>query len=65
MYADGMANIPKTHRLVAEFMTASTPLERHLQQGSPLTDLESQLVSTTIANLKLFHEVWKRKNGKS
>ena len=53
-----------THRLIANFMTASTPLEKHLQQGEPLTDLELQSLSLTIDSLQTFLDGWKTKHGK-
>ena len=60
-----MDDSPKPHLLVAKFLTASTPLEKHLQQGGPLTELESQSVAITISNLQLFFDIWKKKRGKN
>jgi hypothetical protein len=62
MYSIGMTNEPKPHRLVANFMTASTPLEQYLHQGGPLTDLQIESVSLTVKNLQLFIDFWKRRH---
>ena len=63
MYSTRMTNEPKAHRLVADFMTASTPLEQYLQQGGPLTDLQVESVSITVKNLQTFLDIWKRRHG--
>jgi len=59
-----MTDTPNPLRLVADFMTASTPLEQYLQQGGPLTDLQVESVSITVGNLQTFLVIWKRKHGK-
>ena len=65
MYIIDMTNEPKAHRLIANFMTASTPLEQYIQQGSPLTDLEVESVSMTVKNIQIFLDIWKRRHGKN
>jgi hypothetical protein len=58
-----MTDKPKSHRLVADFMIASTPLEKYLQEGSPLTEVELDSVEVTLDSLQLFLDAWKRKHG--
>jgi hypothetical protein len=58
-----MTDEPKSHRLVANFMTASTPLEQYLQQGKPLTELEADSIEVTVDSLKIFLDSWKRKHA--
>jgi len=53
----------RIHRLIAEFMSASSPVEKYLQQGRPLTAQEFDSLSLTISGLQTFLDVWKRKNG--
>ena len=50
-----------SQRLVAIFMTASSPLETYLQQGGPLTPLQLACIEKTMAGLQTFLAVWKRK----
>ena len=49
---------------IATFMSGSTAIERYLQEQRPLTDLQLQSVSLTIAGLNTFLDSWKRKHGK-
>ena len=58
---DKTGEVP-SHRLVANFMSGSAPLEEYLRQGKPLTDSEMELISLTLAGLQTFITVWKRKN---
>ncbi len=53
-----------TQRLIADFMAASTPIEKYLQQGGQLTDLELQSISLTIDSLQTFLNIWHAKQGK-
>ena len=53
-----------TQRLIANFMTASVPVEKHLQQGGRLTDLELQSLSLTIDGLQTFLNIWMTKHSK-
>jgi len=63
MYSDRMADEDvTTHRLIADFMTASTPVETYLQQDGRLTDLELQSLSLTIDGLQTFLNIWKTKH---
>ena len=50
-------------RLIANFMTASTPLEKYLLKGQPLTALQLQSVSTTLDGLRISLDTWGRKDG--
>ena len=52
----------KIQRLIAQLMSVSAPVEDHLQQGKPLTALQFESLSLTIAGLRTFLEAWKRKN---
>lgn len=51
-----------SHRLIANFMAGSAPLEEYLRQGKPLTDPEMELISLTLAGFQTFITVWKRKD---
>lgn len=53
----------EANRLVADFMTASAPLEAYLQQGQPLTPLQLQSITNTIDGLQTFLDVWHKKHG--
>jgi len=65
MYSDRMADEDvTTQRLIANFMTASTPIEKYLQQGGQLTDLELQSISLTIDGLQTYLNIWHAKQGK-
>jgi len=50
------------HRVIAAFMSASTPVEEYLRQGRPLTAREFESISLTIKSLQTFLDVWKKKN---
>ena len=39
-------------RLLAAFMSASTPIEKYLLDGRPLTDTNLELIATTAAGLQ-------------
>lgn len=54
-----------SHRLLANFMSASSPIEKYLQEGGPLTVLELESLSLTISGLQTFLDTWKRKNKAS
>ena len=62
MYSGCMAPELTPHQLIANLMTASTPLEKYLQDGGPLTDLEVESIAVTLGKLKIFFDicVWKR-----
>ncbi len=66
MYSDRMAEEEDvtTRRLIANFITASTPVEKYLQQGGRLTDLELQSISLTIDGLQTFLNIWHAKHDK-
>jgi hypothetical protein len=53
----------KVQRLIANFMSASAPMEEYLRQGRPLTPQELESVSLTISGLQTFLDIWKRKNN--
>ena len=50
------------HRVIAEFMSASTPVEKYLHQNGPLTAQEFDSISLTITSLETFLDGWKKKN---
>ena len=52
------------NNIIAQFMTASAPLEQYLQHRGPLTDLQLESVSLTVAGLQTFLDIWKKKHGK-
>ena len=52
-----------THKLIAEFMSVSTQLERYLQEGKSLTTLQLESLSLTVSGLHTFLDSWKRKYG--
>ena len=58
----GLPN-PESHRLIAQFMSASSPLEEYLRQGGALTPLQLQSICTTISGLQTFVDIWKSKHG--
>lgn len=49
--------------LVARFMTASSPVEAYLQQHGPLSPIELDSLTSTVASLQRFLDLWKRKKG--
>ena len=55
----------ETQRVIARLMSASVPVEQHLQQGKPLTAQQLALLTSTIKGLQTFIEIWKRKNNVS
>ena len=52
-----------SQRIIATFMSGSSPMEQYLQEQRPLTDLQLQSLSLTIANLQAFLDAWKQKHG--
>lgn len=50
-------------RMIANFMTASTPIESYLQKDLPMTAMQWDLVAQTISSLQIFAHKWKRKHG--
>lgn len=53
-----------TRRLIAEFLSSSTPVEQYLKRGGPLTDLQLEALSLTVDSLQTFLDIWKMKHGK-
>lgn len=60
--ANNMHRIP-FQRLLVRFVSASTPIERHLLGGKPLADSERDLIYNTVLILQAALEVWQRKQG--
>ena len=60
MYNEDVAS----HRLIAEFLSSSTPVEEYLKRGGPLTDLQLEALSLTVDSLQTFLDIWKMKHGK-
>jgi hypothetical protein len=54
-----------TRRLIAEFLSSSTPVEQYLKRGGPLTDLQLEALSLTVDSLQTFLDIWKMKHGKN
>ncbi len=48
---------------VAKFVSASGPIERHLLEGKPLTDVELDSIANISLGFQMAIEVWKRTNG--
>jgi len=53
-----------TRRLIAEFLSSSTPVEQYLKRGGPLTDLQLEALSLTVDSLQTFLDIWKMKHDK-
>ena len=53
-----------TRRLIAQFLSSSTPVEEYLKRGGPLTDLQLEALSLTVDSLQTFLDIWKMKHGK-
>ena len=51
-------------KLIAQFMSVSTTLERYLEEGKPLTTLQLESLSVTVSGLHTFLDSWKRKHSK-
>jgi hypothetical protein len=49
---------------IAAFMSACVPLEQHLQEGAPLSEIDVESIKVTIMGLQTNLMVWQRKNGK-
>jgi hypothetical protein len=65
MYSNRMTEEDvEIHKLIAEFMSVSTQLERYLQEGKPLSILQLESLSLTVSGLQTFLDSWKRKHGK-
>jgi len=56
-----MAEEP-TERKIARFMAASTPIENLLREGRPLTEVQLQSLTVTVAQLQTYIDIWNRKN---
>lgn len=53
------------HRILANFMSASAPVEKYLQEDGPFTAQELESLSLTISGLQTFLDIWKRKHKAS
>lgn len=51
-------------RSLVKFVSHSTPIERHLLAGKPLTDTERDLIFNTVLILQASLEVWQKKFSK-
>ena len=49
----------EAHKIIANFMKASTVLETYLHKGGSLTPLQEQSVNTTITSLRTLFDLWK------
>lgn len=65
IYSDSMTEEDvAAHKLIAQFMSVSTKLEKYLQEVKPLTPLQLESISLTISGLHTFLDSWKRKMPK-
>lgn len=53
----------KLERLIADFMTASTGLEKYLKAGRPLRPLQFESMYLTVSMLQTFLNTWKLRYG--
>ena len=53
----------KLERLMADFMTASTGLEKYLKEGRPLRPLQFESLCLTVSMLETFLDTWKLRYG--
>jgi hypothetical protein len=60
-----MAEIPEVdiQALITNFISARQPVEKYVQQGGPLTDIQLQWIEVTISGLQTLVDTWKRKHG--
>jgi hypothetical protein len=52
----------RINRGIADFMSASVPIEQHLQQGGRLTSVQLESIVQTVNGLQTFLDSWKRKH---
>jgi hypothetical protein len=53
----------QAYRLIADLLKSTTPLGQYLKEGGPLTTLELESLTLTVASLKTFITVWKAQYG--
>jgi len=51
-------------RIIAQFLSSSTPIEEYLKRGGPLTHLQLESLTLTVDSLQTFLDIWKMKHGK-
>ena len=61
-----MAEIPEVdiQRHITNLMSASQPVEKYLQQGGPLTDVQLKWIEVTITGLQALVDTWKKSMAK-
>ena len=53
----------KLERLIADFMAATTGLEKYLKEGRPLRPLQFESMHLTVSMLQTFLNAWKLRYG--
>ena len=48
-----------SYRIISKLLAAMTPVEKHLKDGRPLTDLQVESISLAIGVLQTFLDIWK------
>jgi hypothetical protein len=51
----------EAHKIIANYMKASTALETYLHKNGALTALQEQSVYTTIATTRTLFDAWRRR----
>ena len=49
------------HKVIANYMKASTVLETYLHKNGPLTPLQEQSVDTTLDTTRILFDLWRRR----
>jgi hypothetical protein len=55
----------EVERAIASFLSACLPVEKYLQAGTSLTNLQLDTISTAIQGLQTNIVVWKSKAGRA
>jgi hypothetical protein len=54
---------PDVFKLIANFLAVSAPLEKYLQEGRPLTNLQLEFITLTVDQLQTFLDIWNKRQG--
>lgn len=57
-----MAKDTATYRMVSKLLAATTPVEKYLKEGRPLTDLQVESISLAVGVLQTFLDIWKARH---
>ena len=55
----------EAHKIIANYMKASTVLETYLHKNGPLTTLQEQTVHTTLEMTRTLFDGWRRRTRDS